>query len=1079
MGNRGKRMSNFQTATKDYQEYAKLASSAESLIYTDPRSSLTVFGTFGEQLTKEIMHLDSIVDWELNQKQRIEKLAISNNEYPAVVLANLNEIRRKRNYATHDDHFVATKSDALEIDKKAYLVWKWFLEVYSLDQVEDYVEPTDQRVILKNQEDKIKALEEKIKELQTNRPQEVRVTEEEKVRRHQVNIEFAKKHELTEAETRMLIDKQLRDAGWEADTDNLNNWKNQTEPEKGRNMAIAEWVLPGGHRADYALFKGLDFYGIVEAKKWDQDIAGQMAQPKEYSKEVPYRSDYQLLSNEMGDYKVPFIYTANGRPYLKQYQEKSGIWFWDARNPKENAYALEKFHKPEDLALKLTAKNKAEADEELVNDSDYPDFARRPYQIEAIQAMEEAIKDDKKRVLLAMATGTGKTRTAISLMYRLLKHKRARRILYLVDRNSLGRQTANAIKDNKIGTMAISSIYGLKELSDKVPDASTKIQIATVQGMIKRLFFSDDESEKPSVGQYDFIIVDEAHRGYAEDKDLSEDEYKFYNQEEYVSQYRRVVDYFDATAIGMTATPALQTTEIFGDPVYTYSYQQAVLDGYLVDHDAPVIIQTKLAKEGIHFKKGSEVSIFDQDENIINKEKLPDNMNFDVKDFNHRVITRSFNKVVCDELVKNYLDPTDPESGKTLIFAATDAHADMVVDLLKQAFKDQGRPVDDDVIEKITGSIRHPNQEIKNFKNETNPNIVVTVDLLSTGVDVPEITNIVFLRRVQSRILYEQMLGRATRLCPEIHKDKFTIYDAVGIYEAMNKVTNMKPVVKDPGHNVHYFLNHKEDYFETNEDSLQYQVDMSAAIERKIKRLGDKRKNEFERLAEIKSVDQWAGDLSKLTKADFLKQWSKFEQLDHITPTKPKQVISDAPDKVIEVTRGYGSQSQRPEDYLESFTKFVKENVNTIPALQVVATRPKDLTFEELKEIKLKLEQNGYKEQDLQTAWKNAKHVQTTADIISFIRQVAAGSELVDHDVRIHNAMQKVYGLADWSIPQKKWLKRIENQLLSSTVLGPNAEQAFNDNYYFKRQGGYKQIKKIFPEYADQIIYVLNENLYA
>lgn len=520
-------------------------------------------------------------------------------------------------------------------------------------------------------------------------------------------------------------------------------------------MAIAEWVLPNGYRADYVLFKGLEFYGIVEAKKWDQDIAGQMAQPKEYSKEVPFRSGYQLVSNEMGEYKVPFIYAANGRPYLKQYQEKSGIWFWDARNPKENAYALEEFHKPDDLALKLTAKNKNEANNDLVNDDDYPKFADRPYQVEAIQAIEDAIKDGKKRILLAMATGTGKTRTAISLMYRLLKHKRARRILYLVDRNSLGRQTANAIKDNKIGTMSISSIYGLKELSDKVPDASTKIQIATVQGMIKRLFFGDDDSEKPSVGQYDFIIVDEAHRGYAEDKELSDKEYRFYNQEEYVSQYRRVVDYFDATAIGMTATPALQTTEIFGSPVYTYSYQQAVLDGYLVDHDAPIIIQTKLAKEGIHFKKGSEVDVFDQDGKTINREKLPDNMNFDVADFNHRVITRSFNKVVCDELVKRYLDPTEPKLGKTLIFAATDAHADMVVDLLKQAFKEQGRPVDDDAIEKITGSIRHSNQEIKNFKNETNPNIVVTVDLLTTGVDVPSITNIVFLRRVQSRILYE------------------------------------------------------------------------------------------------------------------------------------------------------------------------------------------------------------------------------------------------------------------------------------------------------------------------------------
>lgn len=206
-------MSNFQTLTKDYHEYAKLASSAESLIYTDPKSSLTVFGTFGEQLTKEIMHLDNLVDWELNQKQRIEKLSFSKNEYPAVVLTALNDIRLKRNRATHDDQFTATKSDALAIDKKAYLVWKWFLEVYSLDQIADYVQPTDQRVVLKNQEAKIKELEEKIKQLQENRPQEVTITAEEQTRRHEINVEFAKKHRLTEAETRQLIDQQLKDAG--------------------------------------------------------------------------------------------------------------------------------------------------------------------------------------------------------------------------------------------------------------------------------------------------------------------------------------------------------------------------------------------------------------------------------------------------------------------------------------------------------------------------------------------------------------------------------------------------------------------------------------------------------------------------------------------------------------------------------------------------------------------------------------------------------------------------------------------------------------------------------------------------
>lgn len=1075
MKNEDCRMSNFQTTEEEYRQYAKLATSAESLIYSDPKSSVAVFGNFSEQLTREIMHLEGFGDWNLKQIDRINELKYR-GDYPPIVTKYLDDIRHIRNLADHDHQFIVSKKQALEVDKKAYIIWNYFLEVYSQDEVKEYKTPIDQANIFQLQQEQIEQLKKELEEARkAQKP--VEVSKELQAKRHKISVQFAKKHQLTEAETRQLIDRQLQQAGWEADSENLNNWKYKTAPQKGHNMAIAEWVLPNGQRADYALFKGLEFYGIVEAKKWDQDIAGQMAQPKEYSREVPFRSDYLLVDNDMGEYKVPFIYTANGRPYLKQYKEKSGIWFWDARNPKESAYALEEFHHPEDLALKLTSQNPELADQDLVDDQDFPKFADRDYQVEAIKSIEEAIKDGKKRILLAMATGTGKTRTAIALMYRLLKHKRARRILYLVDRNSLGQQTADAIKDNKIGNLSIASIYGVKELKDKLPDASTKIQIATVQGMIKRLFYNDDKEEKPSVGQYDFIIVDEAHRGYAEDKELSEKEYHFYDQNDYVSQYRRVVDYFDATAIGMTATPALQTTDIFGKPVYSYSYQQAVLDNYLVDHDAPTIIKTKLSQEGIHFKKGAEIDLFDQSSESIKSEKLPDNMNFEVKDFNKRVITESFNRVVCDYLAQNCLNPNDPELGKTLIFAATDSHADMVVRLLKESFKNAGNPVDDDAIEKITGSIRHPNNEIKLFKNEKNPNIAVTVDLLTTGVDVPEITNLVFLRRVQSRILYEQMLGRATRLCPEIHKSVFNIYDAVGIYDAMNKVTNMKPVVKNVSHDVHYFIDQKHQ-FEVNDNFKQYQIDMTAAIDRKIKRMNDSKRKEFERLTEINSIDQWARDLPRLNNQEFLKEWKNFEQLDRLSTGSQKQYISNEPDEYLGIERGYGQGNSNPEDYIESFNKFIKENVNEIPALQIVATRPKDLTYDELKKIKLELEKKGFKENDLQTAWKNANQVQTTADIISFIRQAAVGSELVDHNVRIHNAMQKVYGMADWNMVQKSWLKKIENQLLSSTVLGPNAETAFSSNY-FKRQGGYKQMRKIFSDNADQIIYVLNENLYV
>lgn len=1084
-------MGNFTTTKKEYLPYAKLANSAESLTYSDPRSSLTIFGTFAEQLTQEIFRLDGLdglVGYNVKQKERIDTMRYSNVEYPEIVLQDLDIIRKKRNRATHQDaiEFQPTQADALKIGKSAYVVWSWFMGIFSHDEDYDpdhpkpYQKPVDMKQILADKEDEVAKLKAQIAKLQAQPIKVMPPTPEQKEKRHKITVRYAKLYGITESQTRELIDDQLRNAGWEVDTEKLNNWKNGTLPKKGHNMAIAEWVLPNKKRADYALFIGKELVGVIEAKRWDDDIAGQLPQAKEYSRAFTKSENYQLIDQDFGDYKAPFIYAANGRPYTKQYEEKSGIWFWDARNPMENSYALEEFHSPEDLKLKLTAVKKKDANKSLAQDEEYPAFANRYYQIAAVKALENGIQQGKKRMLLEMSTGTGKTRTAMSLMYRLLKHKRARRILYLVDRNSLGRQTANAIKDNKVGNYSLSSIYGMKELTDKLPDASTKIQIATVQGMIKRLFYSDDgKMEKPSVGMYDFIIVDEAHRGYAEDRQMAKDEYRAYNEQDYISQYRRVIDYFDATVIGMTATPALQTVNIFGHPVYSYSYMQGVLDGVLVDHNAPHIIQTKLSQEGIKFKKG-EVDVFDETSKSVKKEELPDNMNFELKDFNKKVITRSFNEVVCDYLAKK-LDPTNPKQGKTLIFAANDAHADMVVDLLKKAFKKAGNPVNDDAIEKITGYLRHPDEEIRRYKNEEFPNIAVTVDLLTTGIDVPAISNLVFLRQVKSRILYEQMLGRATRLCPEINKDHFEIYDAVGIYDAMNKVTDMKPVVKDPNHNVHYYVTKKHELFEVSDHKLvkQYQTDMSAAVERKIKRLPENAKKEFEHLNEVNSIDKWAASLSKMDENVFMDQWDRFKNLDKLKSIKPKQYISNEEDELVDVKRGYGNGNVEPKDYIESFNDFIKKNVNEIPALNIIATRPRDLTLKELKQIKLKLEQQGYKENSLQTAWKNANHVQTTADIISFIRQAAIGSPLVDHETRIRNAMQKIYGMADWSAIQKKWLRYIENQLIASSVLGPNAQEAFNSNNFFKRNGGYKRLKKLFPDQIDEIVKTLNDNLYA
>ena len=262
--------------------------------------------------------------------------------------------------------------------------------------------------------------------------------------------------------------------------------------------------------------------------------------------------------------------------------------------------------------------------------------------------------------------------------------------------------------------------------------------------------------------------------------------------------YRNIaacLEHFDAVKIGLTATPALHTVQIFGDPIFTYSYREAVIDGYLVDHDPPIRIETELSREGIHFARGEQLPLLDPATGEIDLTHAPDDLDFEIGDFNRRVITRPFNQVVCEELAK-HIDPSLP--GKTLIFAATDGHADIVVDELKKAFVRRYGEVDDASVAKITGSVDDPGKLIRRFRNDALPTVAVTVDLLTTGIDVPKIENLVFIRRVQSRILYEQMLGRATRLCPEIGKETFRIFDAVGIYDALQPLTAMKPVVVNP-----------------------------------------------------------------------------------------------------------------------------------------------------------------------------------------------------------------------------------------------------------------------------------------
>ena len=305
------------------------------------------------------------------------------------------------------------------------------------------------------------------------------------------------------------------------------------------------------------------------------------------------------------------MFSSNGRKFNQQLELKSGIWFLDGRSLTNHPRALRGFYSPQ--GLKDLLKQDPKAFSTFLGQEPYDYLTSfhglnlRPYQIEAIKAVESKIEEapDDNRALVAMATGTGKTRTIIGLAYRLIKSKRFKRILFLVDRNILGTQAAGFFKDIVVEDLqTFSMIYDVKEIGEIKPDIETKLHFSTVQAMVKRIFYNEKEDTIPTIDTYDCIIIDEAHRGYILDKEMTEDEIEIKNEEDYLSKYKMVLDYFDAYKIGLTATPALHTLQIFGNPIYRYSYRQAVLEGYLIDFEPPYTLTTKLSDGGIVLAAG-------------------------------------------------------------------------------------------------------------------------------------------------------------------------------------------------------------------------------------------------------------------------------------------------------------------------------------------------------------------------------------------------------------------------------------------------------------------------------------------
>lgn len=1072
--------SNFEFLNRYWPVLAQLGANAENYLYSDPNACIYKLGMFAERLVQEILvfeHMDApkTDNTHANRIRLLKRAGL----LPPEIDNTLYILRKTRNSAVHAG--TDSVDEAKTLLSMAYNLAVWYMETYGDWEyiAGDFVMPeevhqVDLKSVIEDQEKKIAELSQKLAQVTTAVSG---TTQKERAKRGET---VSSMMQWNEAQTRCLIDEQLRKAGWEADTINL-RYSKGSRPVKGRNIAISEWptnsaFYKNGY-ADYAFFIGEKLVALMDAKRASEDVASTIdVQVKDYAKHIKEEHSKYVI-NSWDDYQVPFLFASNGRAFLEQLRTKSGIWFLDARKSTNQSYPIRNWFSPSDLEEKLS-QDIDKANETLVTYSDSfmedpTGLNLRDYQIRAISKTTEAIVSGKRTALLAMATGTGKTRTVLGLIYKMLESKRFKRILFLVDRVSLGEQAMDTFKDVKLkDLMTLDEIYEIKDIDDNEINLETKVSVSTVQGLLKRTILSETPDLMP--GAFDLIIVDEAHRGYILDREMTEEEILYANQDDYMSKYKQVIEYFDAVKIALTATPALHTAEIFGEPIFTYSYREAVIDGWLVDHDPPYIINTDFIENNVKFKKGETLAQYDPNTNeLINGSKLEDEMDFDVSEFNKKIVLPDHTRKVLEE-ISNYINPESSE--KTLIFAVNDNHADCIVDTLRDIYKPFG--ISNEAIMKITGKTAGGNkkkilQVIKQFKNNQYPNIAVTVDLLTTGIDVPAICNLVFMRKINSRILFEQMLGRATRLCPEIGKTHFDIFDAVRVYEDLDSTSGMKSVSINKT-----MAELLEDLFRNSEENKQPVKDrILARLQRKNNDLTSAQKYDIsERLSGI-DLKTYVHRLKSCTQDGFIERCKKDRDfllwVDSLKGKKKGYFYSEKADILKETTRGYGS-TEKPEDYLDAFTKFVNENKDKIEAIRIACTKPSDMTRAQLKELKLVLDKENFTETSLNEATSAVTNAHIVADIIAHVRNAVLKTPLFNHDERVEAAFSKLIASHRFNKMQLDLLEKIKTYMLHESILNTETFEA----PVFKMEGGFARFNKKFGGNLIEIIREINTYIY-
>jgi type I restriction enzyme, R subunit len=834
------------------------------------------------------------------------------------------------------------------------------------------------------------------------------------------------------------IDEWLKDAGWRVVS--YTRWQ---AGDRTAADAVEEYPTDRGP-SDYLLTLDGKPVADVEAKKLEVSPENVVEQAKRYSRAL-HESPFHF-----GEFRIPFVYSTNGEL----------IYTSDLRDPLHYTRQITRLHTP-DALREFLARDLGSADMWLrTHPIEDPD---RYYQQEAIASVENAIRQGKRQSLIAMATGTGKTRMAIASIYRMITAGYARRVLFLVDRRALAAQAVGALsayepepglKFDKIYEV-YSQRFKREDMDDEAdyhfdpkvlpeeyltrPNAThVFVYVCTIQRMRINLFGNpgnvdwgeeDDESDAPvldiPIHAFDMVWADECHRGYTSSEE---------------SKWREVLNHFDAIKIGLTATPALHTTTYFGNPIYQYGYQRVVADGYLVDYD-PVLIHSKITQEGHFLKEGEEVGLRDTRTGQLRFENMEDERELPPGTLTRDWTAPDRDRKIVKELA-TYLREQEYQMGhfpKTLIFAHNDlphrSHADQLVRMLRDEF---GRG--DEFVQKITGSpsVDRPLQKIRQFRNRPEPGIVVTVDLLSTGVDIPALENIVFLRPVKSRILFEQMLGRGTRRSEPIHKTHFTVFDAVGNLEYFRHASEMNEDAPTkatrPNREIveAIYNNQDRDYHVRILAKRLQRVAKSISAEGRelAKRyIPDGDISAFARALPTSIENDWANTMRLLRDPSFLAFLEEYP--------RPKPIFIEAYEARDVVTsevvfRTADGRELKPNDYLTAFQQFIRENPEHIEAIRILLDRPRDWSTTVLIELRNKLAERPEKftETNLRRAYQHQ-----LADIISIVHHAAEDEPLMSAEERVDRAITKTFGTQELSPAQHKWLQLIRRHLIANLAI--------------------------------------------